>query len=304
MGAGTFVRPHGIFIGRDDTVYCTDDFDHTVRAFSTTGKLRLTLGVRGRPSDTGATSVDYRTIRRAGPPFHYPTNLARGPAGDLYVADGYGNARVHHFSADGRLLHSWGEPGSGPGQFNVPHGIAVDQAGIIYVADRENSRIQLFSPDGAHLKNWTNVTRPCQVFIDRAGGYMSRSLGNARDAGPALARRNSALPAAASVSSTLPGSYTPVGAVATTRVRPATSSHPTTSASIRGATSTSRKLRCQPAHAPAWSRVRVIRFRNSSAQEMSDFDCLPPPGAYNSVRGIIDIPVAAKAICNSTQGRV
>ena len=66
----------------------------------------------------------------------------------MYVSDGYGNARVHKFAADGRLLFSWGEPGSGPGQFHVPHGIAVDAAGTVYVADRENSRIQLFTPDG------------------------------------------------------------------------------------------------------------------------------------------------------------
>jgi DNA-binding beta-propeller fold protein YncE len=126
----------------------------------------MTLGTRGRPSDTGATSIDYRTIRHAGPPFHYPTNLALGPSGDLYVTDGYGNARVHRFAPDGRLLQSWGQPGSGPGQFQVPHGIAVDAAGTVYVADRENSRIQLFTPEGDYLGAWTDVARPCQIFID------------------------------------------------------------------------------------------------------------------------------------------
>jgi DNA-binding beta-propeller fold protein YncE len=176
-GDGVFVRPHGIFIGPDDTVYCTDDFDHTVRAFSTDGKLRLTLGTSGKPSDTGATSMDYRTIRHAGPPFNFPTNLARGPAGDLYVSDGYGNARIHRFAPDGKLLCSWGEPGSGPGQFHVPHGIAVDAAGIVYVADRENSRIQLFDGDGTYTGEWTDVGRPCQLFIDKAGWYYVAELG-------------------------------------------------------------------------------------------------------------------------------
>jgi DNA-binding beta-propeller fold protein YncE len=171
-GEGLFVRPHGIFIGPDDTVYCADDFDHTVRAFTPDGRLLLTLGTRGRPSDTGATSIDYRTIRRAGPPFHYPTNLAVGPSGDLYVSDGYGNARVHRFAPDGRLLQSWGEPGSGPGQFHVPHGLAVDQDGTVYVADRENSRLQLFTPDGVYRGEWTDVARPCQLFIDRAHGWI------------------------------------------------------------------------------------------------------------------------------------
>jgi DNA-binding beta-propeller fold protein YncE len=176
-GEGLFVRPHGICVGPGDTVYCTDDHDHTVRAFTPDGGLLLTLGVRGRPSDTGATSNDYRTIRRAGPPFHYPTNLAVGPSGDLFVTDGYGNARVHRFSADGRLLHSWGEAGSGPGQFHLPHGVAVDRDGTVYVADRENSRIQLFTADGTYRREWTDVARPCQVCIDRDGWVYVAELG-------------------------------------------------------------------------------------------------------------------------------
>jgi hypothetical protein len=171
-GEGVFVRPHGLFIGPDDTVYCTDDFDHSVRAFSPEGRLLLTIGTRGQPSDTGATSIDYRTIQRAGPPFHFPTNLALGPDGDLYVADGYGNARVHRFSPAGKLLRSWGEPGSGPGQFHVPHGIAVDADGTVFVADRENSRLQLFGPDGDYRSEWTDVARPCQAFIDRERGWV------------------------------------------------------------------------------------------------------------------------------------
>jgi DNA-binding beta-propeller fold protein YncE len=176
-GEDDFVRPHGIFIGPDDTVYCTDDFGHTVAAFSADGKRLLTLGNRGQPSDTGATSIDYRTIQHAGPPFNFPTNLAIGATGDLFVADGYGNARVHRFAPDGKLLHSWGEPGSGAGQFHVVHGIAVDSAGIVYVADRENSRIQLFSSDGAYRGEWTDVARPCQLYIDRDGWIYIAELG-------------------------------------------------------------------------------------------------------------------------------
>ena len=165
-GEGLFARAHGLFIGPDDALYCTDDLDHTVRKFTPEGRLLLTLGTSGQPSDTGATSIDYRTIVRAGPPFHYPTNLALSPAGEIYITDGYGNARVHKFSADGRLLFSWGEPGTGPGQFHVPHGIAVDPTGTVFVADRENSRIQLFTSEGKFLSAWTDVIRPCQVFID------------------------------------------------------------------------------------------------------------------------------------------
>ncbi len=172
-GEGLFARPHGITIGPDDSVYCTDDLDHTVRKFTPDGRLQWTLGTSGHPSDTGATSIDYRTIVRAGQPFHFPTNVAVSPAGDLYVSDGYGNARVHRFSADGRLLLSWSEPGSGPGQFHVPHGIAVDASGVVYVADRENSRLQLFAPDGRYLAEWTDVARPCQVFIDGERVYVA-----------------------------------------------------------------------------------------------------------------------------------
>ncbi len=176
-GEGVFARPHGVFVGPDDAVYCTDDLDHTVRKFTPAGELLLTLGASGKPSDTGATSVDYRTIRRASGPFHFPTNVALSPAGEIYVADGYGNARIHKFTADGRLLFSWGEPGAGPGQFHVPHGIAVDQEGTVYVADRENSRVQLFSPAGEYLTEWTDVARPCQVFIGGAGDVYVAELG-------------------------------------------------------------------------------------------------------------------------------
>jgi DNA-binding beta-propeller fold protein YncE len=164
-GEGLFARPHGITIGPDDSVYCTDDLDHTVRKFTADGELLLTLGTSGKPSNTGATSVDFRTIIRHGGPFHYPTNLALSPGGELYVSDGYGNARVHKFAADGTLLFSWGRPGDGPGEFRVPHGIAVDDLGTVYVADRENSRIQLFSSDGVYLTEWRDVARPCQVCV-------------------------------------------------------------------------------------------------------------------------------------------
>lgn len=176
-GQGLFARPHGITVGPDDTVYCTDDAGHVVHQFTPDGELKLTLGTKGVASDTGATSVDFRTVKRAGPPFHYPTNLAVGPNDDLYVSDGYGNTRVHRYSSSGELLTSWGEPGSGPGQFHLPHGIAVDRSGTVYVADRENSRIQLFTSDGGFLAEWRDVARPCQVFVDRAGDVLVAELG-------------------------------------------------------------------------------------------------------------------------------
>lgn len=168
-GEGKVVRAHGIFIGPDDLVYLTDDADHTVRKYTPDGRLLQTLGTSGKHSDTGAVTVDYRTILRAGPPFNFPCNLALAPDGAMYISDGYGNARIHKFSTEGELLFSWGEPGSGPGQFHIPHGIAIDRQGTVYVADRENSRIQIFSPEGAFLSQWTGIARPCQVFIDCDG---------------------------------------------------------------------------------------------------------------------------------------
>lgn len=176
-GEGTFARPHGITIGPDDSVYCTDDLDHTVKKFTPDGRLLFTLGTSGKPSNTGATSIDYRTIKQAGDPFYFPTNVALSPVGEIYVTDGYGNARVHKFTPDGRLMFSWGNPGSGPGEFHVPHGIAVDREGKVYVADRENSRIQVFSPDGEFLSERTGIARPCQVAFDAAENLYVAELG-------------------------------------------------------------------------------------------------------------------------------
>ncbi len=176
-GEGVFARPHGITIGPDDMVYCTDDLDHTVRKFAPDGTLLMTLGTSGVPSNTGATSIDFRTIQHSGPPFYFPTNVALNSAGEIYVTDGYGNARVHKFSPDGQLLMSWGEPGTGPGQFRVPHGIAIDSHGAVFVADRENSRIQIFDADGKFIDERTDIARPCQVAFDSAGNLYVAELG-------------------------------------------------------------------------------------------------------------------------------
>ncbi len=176
-GEDVFVRPHGITIGPDDAIYCVDDFGHAVYKFTPEGELLLTLGEVGRRSDTGATTIDYRTIRQSAGPFNMPTNLALSPSGEIYVADGYGNARVHRFAPDGRLISSWGAPGAGPGEFHVPHGIAVDRHGTVAVADRENSRIQFFTPAGEYLAEWTDIARPCEVFIDAADRVFVAELG-------------------------------------------------------------------------------------------------------------------------------
>jgi len=164
-GEGKFTRPHGITIAPDDSIYCVDDQDHTVRKYSSGGELLFTVGTSGQGADTGVVNRDYRTIKRVGPPFNQPTNLAIAPGGELFISDGYGNARVHKFSPDGDLIMSWGEPGDGPGQFHLPHGIAIDSSGTVYVADRENNRVQRFNSDGEFIDQWSNLARPTQVCI-------------------------------------------------------------------------------------------------------------------------------------------
>jgi len=174
-GEGEFTyRTHGITVGPDNMLYCTDDGNHTVRKFTPDGKLLMTLGTMNSPSDTGYDGKDSIHIPRPGGPFNRPTNLAVGPNGDLYVSDGYGNCRVHRFSPSGELKQSWGISGTGPGQFHLPHGIAVATDGRVFVCDRENDRIQIFSPDGEYLGEWTDTQRPTHLVFDAQGrAYVS-----------------------------------------------------------------------------------------------------------------------------------
>src|SRR5438552_16200766 len=166
-------RTEGPGAAPDGPIWCVDDGDHTVRKLTPDGALLLTLGTSGRPSDTGYDGQHVASIARGGPPFNRPTNLAVAPNGDLYVTDGYGNARVHRFSPTGELLASWGEPGTGPGQFMLPHGIAVDATGNVLVCDRESDRIQVFTADGRFVREITEVQRPTQIVLARGLLYVS-----------------------------------------------------------------------------------------------------------------------------------
>ena len=174
-GEGDFTyRTHGITVGPDNSVFCTDDGNHTIRKFTPSGKLLMTLGTMNTPSDTGYDGKDTRTVSRPGAPFNRPTNIAVGPTGDLYVSDGYGNCRVHQFGPNGELKRSWGTPGQGPGEFFLPHGISVHADGRVFVCDRENDRIQIFSPDGEYLSEWTDTRRPTHLVFDGQGrAYVS-----------------------------------------------------------------------------------------------------------------------------------
>ena len=168
-GEGLFTpRTHGIAIS-EDMVYTVDDGDHTVRKFTPEGKQVMMLGTPGKCSDTGYDGKTVASIKRGGPPFNRPTDVAVAPDGELYVCDGYGNARVHRFKSDGTLIQSWGEPGTGPSQFHLPHGIGVSPDNRVFVTDRENDRIQIFSRDGKHLDTWTHVQRPTDISFGKDG---------------------------------------------------------------------------------------------------------------------------------------
>jgi DNA-binding beta-propeller fold protein YncE len=157
-GESLFPRAHGITMSPDGTIFCTDDGDHTVRKCTLDGKVLFTLGVSGQPAPF-----------MSGNPFNRCTHVAIDPRnGDFYVSDGYCNARVHKYSPDGTLLFSWGDSGTDPGQFNIVHNIATDSAGWVYVADRENHRVQVFDPQGKFETQWVNMARPCGLYIDQA----------------------------------------------------------------------------------------------------------------------------------------
>lgn len=143
IGAGMVRNPHGLEVDSEDNVWVTDNNLHIVLKLSPQGEILMELGERGVRGDDESH-------------FNGVTDLAFAPDGTFYVSDGYGNSRVMHFEADGTFIREWGEPGSEPGQFTTPHGITVDDAGLVYVADRGNSRIQIFTPEGEFVTEWTH----------------------------------------------------------------------------------------------------------------------------------------------------
>ena len=161
-GEGVFGRPHGLTIVPDGTLYCADDGHHVVFHCTPEGRILEVVGEPDKPAPF-----------MSGKPFNRPTKVALDPAGTgFYVTDGYGNARVHRFSLAGEWLASWGEPGTDPGQFNVVHSLAVSDDGQIYVADRENHRVQVFDHEGKYLTQWNNTNRACGIHIHEGICYV------------------------------------------------------------------------------------------------------------------------------------
>ncbi|MFB6300253.1 MAG: peptidyl-alpha-hydroxyglycine alpha-amidating lyase family protein [Halobacteriales archaeon] len=170
-GTGYFSdRPHGMGLGPDGAVYCTDDGNHTVRKFTRDGELVMTLGTENEPTDTGYRHVSdiferIASITHGAGPFNGPTGVTILDSGTIYVSDGYGNARIHEFSPEGELRDSWGAPGPHPGEFRLPHAITHDEENRLWVTDRENSRIQVFEADGTFIDEWRDVIRPTDLAI-------------------------------------------------------------------------------------------------------------------------------------------
>lgn len=140
-GANRFLVPHGLRVDEHDNIWVTDIGLHQVLKFNHEGQLLMAVG------EKGVAGLDGRH-------FNKPTDVAVAPDGSFYVSDGYGNSRVGKFSAQGEFLFDWGHKGDQPGEFDTPHSIAMDHEGRVYVADRSNSRIQVFRADGTFLSQW------------------------------------------------------------------------------------------------------------------------------------------------------
>ena len=162
FGAGLLIFPHGFHVDRDGNVWVTDaqgrdGKGHQVFKFSPDGKLLLTLGKAGV---AGAGNDE----------LNQPSDVAVAPNGDIFVADGHdsgSNMRIVKYTKDGKFIKTWGKPGTAPGEFNVPHGIAFDSKGRLFVADRANNRLQIFDQDGKFLEEWKQFSRLSGIYIDK-----------------------------------------------------------------------------------------------------------------------------------------
>jgi DNA-binding beta-propeller fold protein YncE len=162
FGAGMFIFPHGITADRDGNIWVTDGDakdgkGHQVFKFSPKGKVLLALG---KPGVAGAGEDT----------FNKPSAVAVASNGDIFVADGHGgesNARIVKFSKEGTFIMTWGKKGSAPGELNIPHALAFDSKGRLFVADRGNNRIQIFDQNGKFIDQWQQFSRPSGIFIDR-----------------------------------------------------------------------------------------------------------------------------------------
>lgn len=169
VGDGLFTRAHGLRIDAQDNIWTTDVGSHIVLKFSPEGRVLLVLGRQDNAGETEGL-------------FNRPADVGFGPAGEIFVADGYGNSRVVKYDRHGKFVTAWGTAGSGHGQFNLVHTVAVGPDDLVYVGDRENERIQIFDLDGNFVEAWTHVGHPWGLDITPDGviymtdGYADRVL--------------------------------------------------------------------------------------------------------------------------------
>jgi DNA-binding beta-propeller fold protein YncE len=159
LGEGLYARPHGMRLDAEDNIWTTDVKTHTVTKMNPRGQALMVLGVKGQAGDwddAGHSGL-----------FNEPNDVAFGPSGDIFVVQGHGQGdpRVLKFDKNGKFIKSWGGKGTGPGQFDIAHSIVIDSKGLVYVADRQNRRIQIFDLDGKFIKEWKYAGLPCGLYI-------------------------------------------------------------------------------------------------------------------------------------------
>ncbi|MCZ6635428.1 MAG: peptidyl-alpha-hydroxyglycine alpha-amidating lyase family protein [bacterium] len=150
---------HGLYIDQEDMIYCVERNTHCLKKFSTEGELLMTVGT---PNQEGAE----------GEPFRLPTDVAFDSQGFMYISDGYGNARMHKYAPDGEWIKSWGQPGTGPGEFDLVHSVRVDKDDRLWVCDRSNNRVQFFDTEGNFQGEWTGLHHPDNIYIDDEAGVV------------------------------------------------------------------------------------------------------------------------------------
>ena len=153
LAPGLVSHAHSVRVDREGYLWLVDDADHHVIRLDARGRVVMVLGRRGSEGETQDL-------------FNRPTDVAVNSRGEIFVTDGYVNSRVVKFSREGAFLFAWGSKGSGPGQFDTPHAVGIDAQDHVYVADRENGRIQIFDAEGRFLSQWTGFVRPQGLFID------------------------------------------------------------------------------------------------------------------------------------------
>jgi sugar lactone lactonase YvrE len=159
IGEGQYVRPHGLRLDAQGNIWTADVNAHTVTKMNPRGDVLMTLGVKGQGGDWNE-AAGARLLNE-------PVDLAFSASGDIFVVQGHGRAesKVLKFDKTGKLLHSWGGKGTGPGQFDLAHSIVIDSKGLLYVADRQNRRVQIFDAGGKYIKEWKFAGLPCGLFI-------------------------------------------------------------------------------------------------------------------------------------------